>query len=96
MRKGVLRQAVGNLAAGSFGESKTQFRVCPSVLGSALVGDRRGHAGRRESETRFVVKSGLNLQKVLGDTVLTCKLALWAESTAQWWSACCLQACARI
>lgn len=40
MRGDVWRQVVGDLAAAasSFGESKTQFQVWPSVLGSALVG----------------------------------------------------------
>lgn len=42
------------------------------------------------------MKSGLGLQKVLGDTVLTCKLTLWAESLAQWWSACCLPSMCKV
>lgn len=44
MRGDVWRQVVGDLAAAasSFGESKTQFQVWPSVLGSALVGTGGG------------------------------------------------------
>lgn len=40
MRRDVWRQVVGDLAADacSFGESKAQFQVWPSLLGSALVG----------------------------------------------------------